>query len=1124
MVGMAFDATANQKAFRWTQTGGVQDLNLIYGALLPDGSVLISANAISPNGRYIVGVGRNATTNRYEGFWLDAGEAPNSAPAQPEILSPADNVFIVAQPVFRLKSEDPDGDAVRFIIQLSRQGETRTFTTDFAPSGTEVTFTLPPDQALSNGEEWTWQARAEDTHGASSAWTNARGLRVGITISPEEVVLVPHQPITVRIASRGVSPEAQVYLQVGEQRINASSVRFISESEIEAQFSPQNVPIGAHDLVVSQGGQQFPKRFYIYPYLPALQVWSSGPTVFAPGRRWAIGFWVRNLGSAPAVAVIGVLIPPFDLVEVWNAQLLGQSEDGVAVLAVPIQPGAWANPQVIVVLPWSRIQVGGDLREPGKVRIGDKLWPVWTVLGQPIAEAWGIVESQPKLIEKVRVAHWASLMAGGYTNDDVVALAPDRLSEYLARARFGEQLSSAETAVDILAQAEGLATGLTFGIWKPDFGAEWMAENLQVDPALVSTMRSWGNVYSLAFGTPLTPIARFGAGMAKAGQVVIEAGESLLKAKPDVTVRGALRIVHGKTGVAPEPLRWGYDWVWGGHSYNLFHTGYHMQFGYHFGVGWTKQGVQVGDEFLHFTKWHLYPGGPAGQGARIAYFDRNGQMHEIPLKWLGNINWESAAVLGDSSLRLGRALAGQFRLSSLDQTADNPAEVRASYDPNDIAVFPDSPLVQASQRLVYVVSFENLPEANLPAENVTITLQLDEDLDLDSVIQEGSSHPNLPQVTTDPATRTITWRFVGINLPPNRQPPDGEGWVRFSVQPRADVASGAETLAKATIVFDENPPIETRQVRTVVDASAPTSQMNALAAVQSSPNFEVSWQATDDLSGVASVDLLVSERPAVPNSTPSDYRIHAVVPGNAEPRMQFRAKFGYVYRFATAGVDKVGNVASEPQEPQAITRFGQAPELPAGLHLVAIPVQSEVQDPQAVFGFENNEWARYDPEANNGAGGYVRYGEDTSGATSLAPSAQVPAKAFWVRLRQATQPRIYGPLPDDTQPFVIRLERGWNMVGNPFLRSVPWDTSRIKVKPVGGSEAIAINTEQARQHVEDYAWGWRADAQHPQRGEYVLIYDANMIPGVQGELEPWKGFWIYARQECDLILPPVNPR
>lgn len=39
----------------------------------------------------------------------------------------------------------------------------------------------------------------------------------------------------------------------------------------------------------------------------------------------------------------------------------------------------------------------------------------------------------------------------------------------------------------------------------------------------------------------------------------------------------------------------------------------------------------------------------------------------------------------------------------------------------------------------------------------------------------------------------------------------------------------------------------------------------------------------------------------------------------------------------------------------------------------------------------------------------------------------------------------------------------------------------------------------------------------------MLIYDANIISGVQGELEPWKGFWIYARQECDLILPPVNP-
>ncbi len=51
----------------------MQDLNTVYANLLTDGSVLLSANSISPNGRFIVGEGFNAATNRYEAFLLDTG-------------------------------------------------------------------------------------------------------------------------------------------------------------------------------------------------------------------------------------------------------------------------------------------------------------------------------------------------------------------------------------------------------------------------------------------------------------------------------------------------------------------------------------------------------------------------------------------------------------------------------------------------------------------------------------------------------------------------------------------------------------------------------------------------------------------------------------------------------------------------------------------------------------------------------------------------------------------------------------------------------------------------------------------------------------------------------------------
>jgi probable HAF family extracellular repeat protein len=71
VVGWAEDAEGQKRAFRWTAAGGMEDLNLTYAHLLTNGSVLYSANAISPDGRYIVGQGYNAATGRKEAFLLD---------------------------------------------------------------------------------------------------------------------------------------------------------------------------------------------------------------------------------------------------------------------------------------------------------------------------------------------------------------------------------------------------------------------------------------------------------------------------------------------------------------------------------------------------------------------------------------------------------------------------------------------------------------------------------------------------------------------------------------------------------------------------------------------------------------------------------------------------------------------------------------------------------------------------------------------------------------------------------------------------------------------------------------------------------------------------------------------
>jgi probable HAF family extracellular repeat protein len=70
-VVVGYNAAGRPRAFRWTAAGGMEDLNITYAHLLTDGSELLEANAISPDGRYIVGRGYNAATGRIEAFLLD---------------------------------------------------------------------------------------------------------------------------------------------------------------------------------------------------------------------------------------------------------------------------------------------------------------------------------------------------------------------------------------------------------------------------------------------------------------------------------------------------------------------------------------------------------------------------------------------------------------------------------------------------------------------------------------------------------------------------------------------------------------------------------------------------------------------------------------------------------------------------------------------------------------------------------------------------------------------------------------------------------------------------------------------------------------------------------------------
>ncbi len=147
------------------------------------------------------------------------------------------------------------------------------------------------------------------------------------------------------------------------------------------------------------------------------------------------------------------------------------------------------------------------------------------------------------------------------------------------------------------------------------------------------------------------------------------------------------------------------------------------------------------------------------------------------------------------------------------------------------------PLAEATQPLFYSVSFENLPQATANAEFVTITDELDPNLDPATLAVTASSSDST--LTVERSGQTVTFRFTGIDLPPNITAPEGQGFVSFAVRPRPGLAEGTEIRNTASIVFDFNPPILTptvlHEVRRALDLGVVVEAPTAAEAGQAVP-------------------------------------------------------------------------------------------------------------------------------------------------------------------------------------------------------------------------------------------------------------------------------------------------
>jgi WD40 repeat protein len=100
----------------------------------------------------------------------------NRPPAVPELVAPADGATVSPTPTLRVRLSDPDGDQVQAVIEVYRgTDKVRTLETGFVASGSEASVSVAP--SLEAGD-YTWRARAKDSVGNTSDWSNPRAFTV----------------------------------------------------------------------------------------------------------------------------------------------------------------------------------------------------------------------------------------------------------------------------------------------------------------------------------------------------------------------------------------------------------------------------------------------------------------------------------------------------------------------------------------------------------------------------------------------------------------------------------------------------------------------------------------------------------------------------------------------------------------------------------------------------------------------------------------------------------------------------------------------------------------------------------------------------------------------------------
>jgi hypothetical protein len=185
----------------------------------------------------------------------------------------------------------------------------------------------------------------------------------------------------------------------------------------------------------------------------------------------------------------------------------------------------------------------------------------------------------------------------------------------------------------------------------------------------------------------------------------------------------------------------------------------------------------------------------------------------------------------------------------------------------------------------------------------------------------------------------------------------------------------------------------------------------------------------------------------------------------------------------------------------------QLPQLPfergPGLFMVSLPISVDRQWHE-ILGIPEDQMklAIYSPQE----GRYLLYKE-------LAPEQRKPKPGVgvWIKLNNSVQTTVTGVPPKASEPFVINLYPGWQIIG------VPWQVKWANLKVRKGNEELPISQAAERGWVYEILWTWDDEV-----GDYQMVWAGVSGIGLEEVLRPFMGYWILALEECQLVIPPKS--